>query len=231
MQSRLRSTFWSNRSISFLGRVYAYRKGEAGMSLPATVWITAPTIAECAVTTYCCPLNEGPHRERPFWKNRKALANYCGKFALNWMLQGNQACSASRSNKFTDVNKPGLGEHRGVRECTEEVPQGTRFAGDSWQEGGCPPSEVQVPFPQYFDLHHARSTGQRERMSTWIVCPASCIHSLSWQIHIFFFLWTNTNCFVGFLNTILIPTKTYLLWETGPKLEMIAASNLIYTKF
>lgn len=109
MQSRLRSTFWSNRSISFLGRVYTYRKGEAGMSLLTTVWITAPTIAECTVTTYCCPLNEGPHRERPFWKNRKASTNYCGKFALNWMLQGNQACSASRSNKFTDVNKPGLG--------------------------------------------------------------------------------------------------------------------------
>lgn len=178
MQSRLRSTFWSNMSISFLGRVYAYRKGEAGMSLLTTVWITAPTIAECAVTTYCCPLNEGPHRERPFWKNRKALANYCGKFALNWMLQGNQACSASRSNKFTDMNKPGLGGapwgqrvHRAG--ATRASIRRRQLAGRRL------PSQVQVPFPQCSDLHHARSTGQRERISTWIVCPASCIYSLS----------------------------------------------------
>ena len=72
MQSRLYSTL-SNRSIDFQGRVYVYRKAKVGVSLLTTVWITAHTNVQYAVTTYCCPLNEGPHRERSFWTDRKEI--------------------------------------------------------------------------------------------------------------------------------------------------------------
>lgn len=72
MQSRLCSTL-SNRSIDFQGRVSAYRKGKVGVSVLATVWITAHTNVQYVVTTYCCPLNEGPRRERSFWTDRKGI--------------------------------------------------------------------------------------------------------------------------------------------------------------
>lgn len=168
MQSRLCSTL-SNRSISFQGRGDAYRSAKAGMPLLTAVRITAPTVVRYAVTTYCCLVDEGPHRERLFWKDRNGI----GTTVLRETWRKPNSFNLKDQRVSWHMKKLDLENHYEVRGSSELVPRGLPFRGESWQEEDCHP----LPSP--------RSTGS----TLWTAWPTPCKKHCTQDEHLDRFPW------------------------------------------
>lgn len=205
---------------SFQGRGDAYRKTKTSMPFltAVTITITAPTVVQYVVTTSCCPLRQGPHRE-VILEVQKWNRNHFSSWLEVRDLKGNQIRSPSRTNSLLTYEQARLRKTLwGQRVCRAGAMR------TSIQRRKLGRKEAVIPQKHRFHFLTCTMQGALHTRCTlrWF-SMAGFTHYMDKHT---FFLWSNINCFVVFLNIPQVPIKTHYLGETDIKLEVKDTPNL-----